>query len=48
MSKWGIIFGGDYFGWVEVGGVLLWVGRGGWGIISGELGWVGMSRGWWG
>ena len=29
MSKWGIIFGGDYFGWGEVGGVLLWVGRGG-------------------
>ena len=48
MSKWGIIFWGDYFGLAEVGGVLFWVGRGGWGIISGELGWVGMSRGRWG
>ena len=32
-----------YFGWVEVGGALFWVGGVGWGIILGGSGGVGVG-----
>ena len=35
-----------YFGRVEVGGTLFWVGGGGWGIILGGWRWVGHYFGW--